>query len=127
MNPYALKFSLGFSITIVACVFATALWVSKASGQFGGGNDPFGGRILFTVPCLCSGTIWHMIGPPVGGPVIYDPSSTTLYDYGQAFVPSAWQLGLRGSWRDCRVPAPHSGCMTAEVGQVMNIDGTSLY
>lgn len=60
---------------------------------------PFGGFVIFTLPCTCSKSLWiffdplHITGKTIVGPLIYQPGYTTLYGDFAIGVPSTWHLG----------------------------------
>jgi len=60
---------------------------------------PFGGFVIFTLPCTCSANLWIWFAPlsplplPKTGPLVYQPGYTTLYGNFAIGVPATWHLG----------------------------------
>lgn len=56
---------------------------------------PFGGQINIVKPCY-NNAIYANLGPPVGGPYIWTPSTKT-YQFGPPTHAGQWLLGLAGA------------------------------
>jgi hypothetical protein len=56
---------------------------------------PFGGPILATWWCTCSGGIALTIGPPVGGNYVFQFGTSIPFAFGQVFRPGPWTLGTQ--------------------------------
>lgn len=60
---------------------------------------PFGGLVLFTLPCSCSANLWiwfaplHLPPKTIVGPLIYQPVYTGLYGDFAIGIPGTWHLG----------------------------------
>ncbi|MDB5238244.1 MAG: hypothetical protein JWM46_514 [Candidatus Kaiserbacteria bacterium] len=62
---------------------------------------PFGGQAALVIPCY-NGAIYAFIGPPIGGPYIWTPSTQT-YRNGPPTHSGQWLLGLAGAPYYCIV------------------------
>ena len=56
---------------------------------------PFGGSISTIMPCQTDGARYAFVGPPIGGPFVWTPSTLT-YDFGPPSHSGQWLLGLSG-------------------------------
>lgn len=60
---------------------------------------PFGGLVIFSVPCICSANLWIWFAPlyplplPPVGPLVYQPGYTTLYGDFAIGITATWHLG----------------------------------
>lgn len=79
----------------------------------------FGGRILFAVPCTCSGNYLLTIGLPRPATVVFQPGVSSSYLFHQFYRPGAWVLGNYSSGGSCYVYVgiaciylPNSGTIT---------------
>ena len=58
---------------------------------------PFGGRVLFTLPCTMTSRgipgLYIYVGPPQGGALIYAPGFSVLHANYAPGVPGSWELG----------------------------------
>lgn len=77
------------------------------------GGVPFGGMVSFVQPCTCSCGAVVVVGPPRGGPFLYCPGFTRVYEYFQIPRVGVWLLGLYSPGGTCLiwvgklcVPAP---------------------
>ena len=91
---------------IVLLLLAVFIWVipvnsfafTPGPGAFVPGL-PFGGLVIFTLPCTCSANLWIWFAPlaplplPPTGPLIYQPGYTTLYGDFAIGIPTTWHLG----------------------------------
>lgn len=62
---------------------------------------PFGGQASMVIPCY-NNAIYSFIGPPIGGPYIWTPSTQT-YQHGAPTHSGQWLLGLAGAPYYCIV------------------------
>lgn len=89
---------------------------------------PFGGIIIYAMPCTCNAPNWGVkVGPPVGGDFIYIPGSTWLFSEYQIFRPGPWVLGMAGGSAPC-MQYEGTSCANDKVvpqGRVMTMVGTS--
>ena len=78
---------------ILACAaivtFSVPIWVHAV-----GLMTPFGGRIIFSMPCTCGYGTLVVLGPPRGGMYIYYPGSSTLYRNYNIFHSGPAGLGM---------------------------------
>lgn len=119
---------LGLVLVVLAPVYSftpTSLELQVANAATIPFGIPFGGMMLAIVPCLCSGGILGVVGPPAPGVFVLQPGVSLLFPFYQ-WRPGAWQLGLAAPGGVCAIPAPHSGCMVLPVEGTVIIDGTSL-
>ena len=93
-------------------------------------SRPFGGRIVVSLPCLCSGA-WLLqlipASPALPPQVMYLPGVSTLYQYGQVFRPGPHVLGTTLGAYPCieLIPvAPY--CVPISVAPLIRMVGTSL-
>lgn len=95
---------------------------------------PFGGLVIFTLPCSCSANLWvffaplHIVGKTIAGPLIYQPGYTTLYGNFAIGVPSTWHLGSYTPLVGNGVCWQYVGtaCVVMKNYGLMNKTGTSL-
>lgn len=87
-----------------------------------GVGTPFGGMVLFEIPCTCSGSSMIFVGPPRPGTFIID-SGTRIYEKYQPFV-GHWVLGLADASVPCLEATP-VGCIPVGEGGRIRIVGTS--
>ena len=88
--------------------------------QFGIG-DPFGGLILFSVPCPCNGGEMIIVGPPRPGVFMVDAGSVIYEKF--APLPGHWVLGLADAFEPCLEPTLF-GCVPIGGGGRVRIMGT---
>ena len=62
---------------------------------------PFGGQASIVIPCY-NQTIYALLGPPIGGPFVWTPSTKT-YQFGPPSHAGQWLLGLAGPLYECLV------------------------
>ena len=62
---------------------------------------PFGGQASVVHQCI-NGVTYLMLGPPIGGPYIWSPSTRT-YDFGPPSHVGQWFLGIAGAPDFCLV------------------------
>ena len=62
---------------------------------------PFGGRASLVIPCY-NGAIYAFLGPPIGGPFLWTPSTKT-YQFGPPTHAGQWLLGNAGPPYFCLV------------------------
>lgn len=77
---------------ISALLLATPLVASAA---------PFGGQISQVIFCY-NDAIWAQVGPPIGGPYVWTPSTQT-YEFGPPSHSGQWLLGLASAPYYCLV------------------------
>lgn len=112
------------STVIITFGFFLSSPFSNALAQIGSFGTPFGGRVLFEIPCDCNtdfGTLL-IVGPPVGGEYILSPFSTVYKNYSP--FPPNWVLGLAEGFELCLVGVPPF-CTPAGGGPIIKIIGTS--
>jgi len=63
---------------------------------------PFGGQASVVIPCFNDSAIYAMLGPPVGGPFVWTPSTQT-YSFGPPSHAGQWLLGNAGPLYLCLV------------------------
>lgn len=80
---------------------------------------PFGGRVYAVTWCTCSSGVVIYVGPPKGGPYLYLPGFTRVYEYYQIPRVGPWVLGNYVPGPVCLVVAgktcaviPHQGAIT---------------
>lgn len=86
------------------------------------GTIPFGGPVVWSMPCTCSPPLWWVIvGPPRGGVFSYALGSQAFRNYNMPLI-GIWALGLYvpvGTcwfWFIICVPLPVQGTITPVVG-----------
>ena len=62
---------------------------------------PFGGQASEVIPCY-NGAIYALLGPPIGGPYLWTPSTKT-YQFGPPTHAGQWLLGNAGPPYFCLV------------------------
>lgn len=79
----------------------------------------FGGKILFAVPCTCSGNYLLTIGPPRPATLVFQPGISVSYLFHQVYRAGAWALGNYSSGGSCLmyagitcVSVPNNGTIT---------------
>lgn len=96
--------------------FSTAydlLLGTLGGGFLGGTGPPFGGMVELVQPCTCSPGVVVLVGPPRGGPFLYVPGATQVFEYFQIPKVGVWLLGIYSPGATCLiwsgkicVPAP---------------------
>jgi len=95
-----------FKRKIVMLSLAVLIWImpfnlfafSIGAGGYVPGL-PFGGFVIFTLPCTCSANLWIWFAPlsplplPKTGALVYQPGYTTLYGNFAIGIPATWHLG----------------------------------
>lgn len=100
---------------------------------------PFGGKVSYTLPCTCPGTmgnLWIFLTPgwfgqgtvPLTGAVVYVPYTSKLYSWYEIGAPFTWHLGnytpgVQACWM--LVPPPGAGCFLLPAAGVIREVGTS--
>lgn len=87
--------------------------------------EPFGGMVLLTWPCTCSGNGWAtVVGPPTPASTLYSVYRTRLHLYYMPLM-SAWVLGQDQKGKSCHwVAGPF--CPVFYTRGVMYHTGTSI-
>lgn len=85
----------------------------------------FGGRIVATIPCTCSGGVWLSIGPPrpMAG-IVYQAGISVLFSF-YSLLPSEYILGTYVPGGVCMVGIPPACGSVATIGTIV-VAGTSL-
>ena len=93
------KFVNTFLVAGLSLSFFLSLNIPRTLAQ------PFGGLVLFSIPCLCSGNVMVVLSPPVGGIYSYRPGTQAFPFYNLPRV-GVWALGiaLPGSEDACWQP-----------------------
>lgn len=104
-------------VLIVSFMFVPS-WVFAQLGI----GEPFGGLVLFVVPCPCSGGEMITVGPPRPGIFMVDAGSI-VYERFQPFV-GHWVLGLSDFYEPCLWPTLF-GCVPIGGASRIRILGTS--
>jgi len=78
------------STVITSGLFILALTYPRTADAF-----PFGGQASLVSPCY-NQVIYANLGPPIGGPYIWSPSTRT-YQFGPPRHAGQWLLGLAGA------------------------------
>jgi hypothetical protein len=78
-----------FAFSVVVLAPATAL------------AFPFGGQASVVIPCY-NGAIYALLGPPIGGPFLWTPSTET-FRFGPPMHSGQWLLGNAGPPYFCLV------------------------
>jgi len=96
---------------------------------------PFGGYVLFSIPCTCNpGSLWIFYAPffngtsiPTPGALVYTPFISTLYREFLPGVPTTWELGtyIPGA-QSCLVGIPPAVCAPLPAVGVIKMLGTSF-
>ncbi|HVM73677.1 MAG TPA: hypothetical protein VMU13_02235 [Candidatus Paceibacterota bacterium] len=63
---------------------------------------PFGGQASVVIPCYYNDAIFAQLGPPIGGPYLWTPSTQT-YQFGPPTHAGQWLLGNAGPPYFCLV------------------------
>lgn len=113
------------AIIFLVAVFSGFIYyrTSKISAQ---GVLPFGGMVLASVPCTCSGGDFLLtIGPPSNIQLVFNVA-TPQYEYMQLPRPGVWSLGLYTPGAVC-MAFVGKGCapIGAPLGRITMV-GTSL-
>lgn len=84
-------------LTVSFVLFATSFFTTSSVFAVG---LPFGGRVVFALPCTCSANLWVYFAPlspspplPPTGALVYSPYLTRLYSYFAIGTPASWELG----------------------------------
>lgn len=120
-----LKKTLIFVSVLVVVVVAVygVLKYTKSQSVF-----VFGGRVLSSVPCPCSGNFLLTISGPAGGQFTYYPGTQAYANYNLGAQSGMWALGLYEPGGVCLVPSG-KGCSplpSAVVGTITPTVGSSL-
>lgn len=83
----------------------------------------FGGEIIETQVCHCTGNFWFRVGPPVSAAVIYEPGISILHEYGQVFRTNVNALGTYRPGGVCKYNPPR--CPSRDSDGTIYIVGTS--
>ncbi|MBI3019797.1 MAG: hypothetical protein HYY60_00510 [Parcubacteria group bacterium] len=85
----------------------------------------FGGRIIATIPCTCSGGLWISVGPPrpMAG-IVYQVGVSVLFSF-YSLLPSEHILGTYVPGGVCFVGIPPYCTSIATLGTIV-VAGTSL-
>ena len=123
----AINITLSFLFVAIMVFISAARITPQAQAA---GETPFGGLSTYVFYCTCSFSIAITIddltiSPPLILPIIYQPGGTTLYPYGQVFIPGVWLLGLWTSGGDCEYYVG-KGCSTYPTEGTMSMVGTSM-
>ncbi len=132
MNLYFLKaasipakrerwYTISFLLAIGLILSVTLISIRPAIAQGVGG---FGGRILYTQECGCSGGWMIAIGPPTPGLYVFQFGVSQLFSFGQIFRPGPAVLGVAVPGGVC-IPAS-TVCLAAIPAQTIITVGTSL-
>lgn len=121
------------SLIVILSIFFNLGIVSSAKAQSDGADGllPFGGQITVMMPCTCSApNFWlylvpfHPISPFVGGPLVYKPGITRLYDNYTVLI-SSWLLGkYRPGMQSCQMTVG-VGCVILPSFGDIEFTGTS--
>ena len=92
----------------------------------GVGALPFGGKVVTSFPCPCSGNFLLTVSPPVGGQFVYYMGTQAHLNYNLP-TPGVWALGLYSPGGVCLVPVTF-GCAPVgiPIGTILPTVGTSL-
>ena len=74
---------------------------------------PFGGQASVVIPCY-DNAIYAYLGPPVGGPFLWTPSTQT-YSFGPPSHAGQWLLGNAGPLYLCLVSVDPTNTLPATV------------
>jgi len=92
---------------------------------------PFGGQLVFWLPCTCTASLWLFYAPIPnavfpGGPLGYGPYDTITYQYYNMVTPGVWHLGtyLPGV-QSCWIIIPHACIPLPVIGHEIMV-GTSM-
>jgi len=84
-----------------------------------GATGLFGGKLLGTIQCTCTGGHVMIIGPPRAARVLLLPGFSRVFEYGQTKSIGAWQLGIYAPPGICLrrisdicIPIPHDGIVS---------------
>ncbi|MBX4211065.1 hypothetical protein KW783_03795 [Candidatus Parcubacteria bacterium] len=88
--------------------------------------NAFGGIVLTSLPCTCSGGFLLTIGPPKGGQFVYQIGAPQFANF-QLPRPGVWALGLYSPGAICTIVVP-GGCspLGVPIGTITPVVGTSL-
>lgn len=110
-------------IAVVSLIFLVAnLLLPQSVLAVFGLSVPFGGMVLFEIPCTCSAGVMLIVGPPKGGSFILTPASRIYAKYQP--LPGHWVLGLADATLPCVVGIPPA-CIPAGEGPAIRMIGTS--
>lgn len=112
-----------FIILILAVFVSGILGTQSVKAQ---GVGIFGGFILNSFFCPCSGNFLLTISPPVGGQFLYQIGSPQYPNFSLP-RPGVWTLGLYNPGGACMIPVP-LGCAPVgfPLGTITPTVGTSL-
>ncbi|MEK7390919.1 MAG: hypothetical protein AAB635_02160 [Patescibacteria group bacterium] len=123
-NPIKSKKIIIFFL-ILAVIVVVAYSILKYTK--GIGLLPFGGKVLTSIPCTCSGNFLLTISPPVGGQFSYIPGSQAYLNYNLPSV-GVWALGLYTPGTGICTIFVGKGCVPfgVPIGTITPTVGTSL-
>ncbi len=111
---------------------------TQANAQLGvapGIGLPFGGYVIFSIPCTCSAGLAVFMAPffpgvgngvPVPfGALLYQPGISKLFAYYNIGVPTTWHLGNYTPGGACLIGVPPA-CVPIPVVGIMTQVGTSI-
>lgn len=110
-------------MTILALAGVASIVTQRTEDARAAATQPFGGTILETVVCDCTGNFWLRVGPPVQAAVVYQPGVSKLYDYGQIFRSNVNVLGTYVPGGSCNYNPPD--CPAKDVTGTIVTVGTS--
>ena len=119
MNKYPFLLGIASILFFLAVSFGVGVKTSNAA-LLG-----FGGRILWVMPCPCSGNLAIAIGPPRGGIYSFGPGSIP-YAWYQIFHPGPWALGSYVPGNACLWFIPFGCAGFPTMGTMINV-GTSMF
>jgi hypothetical protein len=117
------KFALFLAVLVVVAVGAYSV-IRFTGGQAG---VPFGGRVLNSIPCTCSGNFLLTVSPPVGGQFVYFPGTQAFANFNLGPASGMWALGMYTPGGVC-LQFVGKGCVPfgAPIGTISPMVGTSI-
>lgn len=103
-------------------VLTTAGWFVSYSVASALSQIPFGGRVLRTINCTCSGGTLVYVGPPRPG-TFMKTAATKVYDKKHVST-GRWVLGTAVGYQVCMVYSGNS-CTSVGGGPIMTKVGTN--
>lgn len=116
----------------VAALLVLSFFVPLSRPLYGqassAGFIPFGGKIVVSNLCTCSGSWGIKVGPPVSGNFIYQVGASQLFREYQIFHPGPWVVGIASGYAPCMQVRGNSCVNDEQVpgGPVIMMVGTSF-
>jgi hypothetical protein len=105
------------SILVALILIISSVFVAKS---LAGPGLPFGGMTTFVQRCTCSCGAVVVVGPPRGGPLLYCPGISRVFEFFQIPRTGVWLLGNYAPGGICLIRR-RSSCIPAPIQPIGTI------